>query len=165
MGNYNCKECVERDINSINELIINNRFTSSKKNQDDTKNLKDEKLRETNPNDQERDTENNIINNIETDVSIRRNALLKKKKKNEDSNYNNSIRSKKQENNDLLPNEMNNINDPEMNQNKNNELFQSIKKKNLDNNEYKSPLSNLPNDTNDENAPEYPYKLRFDNKS
>lgn len=145
MGNYNCKECVQRDINNISELVINNKLTSSKTNQDDTYNIKDEKLKETNPNDPEKENENNNINNVETDVSIRRKALLKKTKKSEESNYNNSLRLKKEEreNNDLLKNEITQPNDIEMNRNKNNDLFQSItNNENLTNNEYKSPLSN-----------------------
>ena len=44
MGNFNCIECIKRDVNNKNELIISNRY-SHEFNQDNSLDSRNEKLK------------------------------------------------------------------------------------------------------------------------
>ena len=73
MGNFNCIECIKRDINHKNELIISNRY-SQDFNQDNSLDSRKEKLKIK---DLERD---DINNNNEANNSLDNKELLLKNK-------------------------------------------------------------------------------------
>ena len=46
MGNYNCRECLDKDITSINELLINNKENSNiNNNKEIARNSRTERLK------------------------------------------------------------------------------------------------------------------------
>lgn len=130
MGNYNCRECIERDLINSKELIINNKNLSNENDSyQDKNNSRIERLNALQSNilkegEQEKLNDNNIINNADTDISIVKRAL--KKKENNDNSKNksmNKIKKEERENNLLLKTELekiNDINDIEIVSNKNN---------------------------------------------
>jgi hypothetical protein len=98
MGNYNCKECIEKDLCNVKELIINNKILSSGNDSfRETNNSRTDRLNELKSNDvkeveQEKLNDNNIINNADTDISVVKKVLLKKEnKKNSNNNRMNKI--------------------------------------------------------------------------
>lgn len=126
MGSYNCRECIERDINTLNEILINNRFFSSDTLHEAKCNSRNDLLKELKSNEKEDENENINLNNIDTDISIGKNALLKKLKNKKEINNNNidNLKKGERENKILLKNELNKINiinDVDINSNLNNE--------------------------------------------
>lgn len=130
MGNYNCRECIEKDLSNAKELIINNKIVSSgNESNQEANNSRTDLLNALKSNDlkevkQEKLNGNNIINNANKDKSIVKKVLLKKEK-NENSKINsmNKIKKEERENNILLRAELekiNDINDMEIVSNKNN---------------------------------------------
>lgn len=130
MGNYNCRECIEKDLSNAKELIINNKNLSSGNDSNQEANnsrtdllnaLKSNDLKEVK---QEKLNDNNIINNANKDKSIVKKVLLKKEKNgNSKINSMNKIKKEERENNILLRAELekiNDINDMEIVSNKNN---------------------------------------------
>ena len=140
MGSYNCKECIERDINNANELLINKAFFSSDLNNE--YNPRDERLK------LEKESETNAVNNLEINSSLRQKLLLKKSKNENEKNQNNLnyLQKEERENNILLKNELNkikNINNIESNNSvKNNEDIKEneSKEENNENNDIKNEL-------------------------
>lgn len=140
MGSYNCKECIERDINNTNELLINKAFFSSDLNNE--YNPRDERLK------LEKESENNVVNNLEINSSLRQKLLLKKSNNENEKNQNylNYLQKEERENNILLKNELNkikNINNIESNNSvKNNEDIKEneSKEENNENNDIKNEL-------------------------
>ncbi len=140
MGSYNCKECIERDINNANELLINKAFFSSDLNNE--YNPRDERLK------LEKESENNVVNNLEINSSLRQKLLLKKSSNENEKNQNNLnyLQKEERENNILLKNELNkikNINNIESNNSvKNNEDIKEneSKEENNENNDIKNEL-------------------------
>lgn len=140
MGSYNCKECIERDINNANELLINKAFFSSDLNNE--YNPRDERLK------LEKESENNVVNNLEINSSLRQKLLLKKSNNENEKNQNylNYLKKEERENNILLKNELNkikNINNIESNNSvKNNEDIKEneSKEENNENNDIKNEL-------------------------
>ena len=140
MGSYNCKECIERDINNANELLINKAFFSSDLNNE--YNPRDERLK------LEKESENNAVNNLEINSSLRQKLLLKKSNNENEKNQNylNYLQKEERENNILLKNELNkikNINNIESNNSvKNNEDIKEneSKEENHENNDIKNEL-------------------------
>lgn len=140
MGSYNCKECIERDINNANELLINKAFFSSDLNNE--YNPRDERLK------LEKESENNVVNNLEINSSLRQKLLLKKSNNENEKNQNylNYLQKEERENNVLLKNELNkikNINNIESNNSvKNNEDIKEneSKEENNENNDIKNEL-------------------------
>lgn len=140
MGSYNCKECIERDINNTNELLINKAFFSSDLNNE--YNPRDERLK------LEKESENNVVNNLEINSSLRQKLLLKKSNNENEKNQNylNYLKKEERENNILLKNELNkikNINNIESNNSvKNNEDIKEneSKEENNENNDIKNEL-------------------------
>ena len=130
MGNYNCKECIEKDLCNVKELIINNKILSSGNDSfREANNSRTDRLNELKSNDvkeieQEKLNDNNIINNADTDISVVKKVLLKKEnKENSNNNRMNKIKKEERENNILLRAELekiNDINDIEIVSNKNN---------------------------------------------
>ena len=141
MGNYNCRGCIERDINNTSELLINNKVFSNETNEEC--NTRNERLKSFKSNEKEK--ENNNIQNVETDISVGKKELIKKmKNKNETNQYSlNDLKKEERENNILLKNELDKIKDIGANSNRNNETL-DIKKENENNinNEIKNEISN-----------------------
>ena len=112
MGIYNCRECIEKDINNVNELIINNKLFSSESQQNPNLTSREESLKEI----KEIEKEKNEINN-----ETRKKLLKINKNPSQENqiNYNN-LEKEEKENNTLLKNESNKINDinNEINSNK-----------------------------------------------
>ena len=107
MGNYNCRECIEKDLsNAKKELIINNKNLSSGNDSNQEANnsrtdllnaLKSNDLKEVK---QEKLNDNNLINNANKDKSIVKKVLLKKEKNgNSKINSMNKIKKEERENN------------------------------------------------------------------
>ena len=38
MGNYNCQECIDKEVNVLNELLLDNKYLSNNPNDKDTLN-------------------------------------------------------------------------------------------------------------------------------
>ena len=145
MGNYNCRERIERDINAINEILINNRFFSSCYNGDAPHNSRNDRLKALKLG--EKENENNNINNIDTDISAGKIAFLQKIKNEKDNENENEITHKsivnlkkeERDNQILLKNELNKINninniENSVNSNVNNEsIIQKEVNKNIKN--------------------------------
>ena len=141
MGNYNCRGCIERDINNTSELLLKNKVFSNETNEEC--NTRNERLKSFKSNEKEK--ENNNIQNVETDISVGKKELIKKmKNKNETNQYSlNDLKKEERENNILLKNELDKIKDIGANSNRNNETL-DIKKENENNinNEIKNEISN-----------------------
>jgi len=143
MGSYNCKECIERDINNVNEILINNTFFSTDLNNEHNEhNAIDERLK------LEKESENNVVNNLEINSSLRQKLLLRKSNNENEKSQNqlNFLQKEERENNILLKNELNkikNINNIEGNNSvKNNEDIKEneSKEENNENNDTKNEL-------------------------
>ena len=139
MGNYNCSECIERDINAVNEILINNRFFSNCSDQDAPRNSRNDRLKAIKLN--EKEYENNNINNTDTDISVGKKALLKKmKNQNEIENNLANLKKEERDNQILLKNELNKINNIN---NIENSINSNINNENIINNNIKnSSISN-----------------------
>ena len=130
MGNFNCIECIKRDLNNKNELIISNRY-SGEFNQDNSLNSRNERIK---INDLEK---NNTSNNEENNYLDKKELLRKNKGKNKnDSDINintmNNLKKEERENNILLKNELNKIDNININtiDNNNNIKFNKTNEQN-----------------------------------
>ena len=111
MGNYNCKECIQKDINNVNELQINKKYFS---NAPDHNNIvhKDEEVFNLEENNYNKKTDNIANNFNNTNLSLRQ-KLLQNKNNNineKTQNHFNNMQKEERENNILLKNELNKIN-------------------------------------------------------
>jgi hypothetical protein len=115
MGNYNCKDCLEKNASSINEMLINTELFRNESDQDITRNTRSDRLkilRSTNTN------QNNEIINVEKNI--------------------NKLRKEERDNNILLKNELNKIKDIDIevqkinNSNEVNKLIEKQRKKILE---------------------------------
>ena len=97
MGIYNCRECIEKDINTSNELIVNNKLFSNYSQQNPNLTSREESLKEI----KEFENEKNEINNEESPKFPN--------DENQKNYYN--LKKEEKENNILLKNELNKIND------------------------------------------------------
>ena len=106
MGHYNCKECIERDKNSVTELLINNNYFPNYSKQN---NANKEIALDLEKNFNEENKDN--IDNSNTNVSVRQNLLHKKKNNTNEKEQNqyNNMQKEERENNILLKNELNKI--------------------------------------------------------
>lgn len=147
MGNYNCRECLDKDITSINELLINNRENSNSNNNQEiarnsrTERLKSNKLKKVNADDK---------NKIEINNSADQNSLLNKMKNENNINqikYNDLIKEER-DNNILLKKELNKINNisinnsPDKKLNQKDDLDQNAHNPNNDLNEKNNNMNN-----------------------
>ncbi len=111
MGNYNCKECIQKDINNVNELQINNKYFS---NAPDHNNIvhKDEEVFNLEENNYNKNTDNIVDNFNNKNISLRQKFLQNKNNSiNEKTqNHFNNMQKEERENNILLKNELNKIN-------------------------------------------------------
>ena len=108
MGNYNCRECLDRDITSINELLINNRENpNSQNNQETARNTRTERLKSI-----QMKKVNNDNDKMEMNNSKDQNSLLNKMKNENNFNQNkyNDLIKEERDNNILLKTELNKIN-------------------------------------------------------
>jgi hypothetical protein len=115
MGNYNCKDCLEKNASSINEMLINTELFRNESDQDITRNTRSDRLkilRSTNTN------QNNEKINVEKNI--------------------NKLRKEERDNNILLKNELNKIKDIDIevqkinNSNEVNKLIEKQRKKILE---------------------------------
>ena len=100
MGNYNCKDCLEKNASSINEMLINTNLFRNESDQDITRNTRSDRLKILKSNGQ-----GNEIINVEKDE---KNLSL------------NILRKEERDNNILLKNELNKIKDINIEVQKNN---------------------------------------------
>ena len=100
MGNYNCKDCLEKNASSINEMLINTNLFRNESDQDITRNTRSDRLKILKSNRQD-----NEIINVEKDE---KNLSL------------NILRKEERDNNILLKNELNKIKDINIEVQKNN---------------------------------------------
>lgn len=108
MGNYNCRECLDKDATSINELLINNRENpNNKNNQEMGRNSRTERLKSI----QLKKIKVDNNNSVETNNSADQKSLINKMK-NENNNQNkyNDLMKEERDNNILLKKELNKIN-------------------------------------------------------
>ena len=115
MGNYNCKDCLEKNASSINEMLINTELFRNESDQDITRNTRSDRLKimkSTNSN------QNNEKINVEKNI--------------------NKLRKEERDNNILLKNELNKIKDIDIevqksnNSNEVNKLIEKQRKKILE---------------------------------
>ena len=100
MGNYNCKDCLEKNASSINEMLINTNLFRNESDQDITRNTRSDRLKILKSN-----RPDNEIINVEKDE---KNLSL------------NILRKEERDNNILLKNELNKIKDINIEVQKNN---------------------------------------------
>ena len=109
MGHYNCRECIERDRSSINELLINNNYFPNNSNQ---KKVNKEVILDLEKNFNKENKENkDNIDNCKTNDSVRQKLLYKKNNNTNEKGQNqyNNMQKEERENNILLKNELNKI--------------------------------------------------------
>ena len=115
MGNYNCKDCLEKNASSINEMLINTELFRNESDQDITRNTRSDRLKilkSTNT------SQNNEKINVEKNI--------------------NKLRKEERDNNILLKNELNKIKDIDIevqkinNSNEVNKLIEKQRKKILE---------------------------------
>ena len=107
MGNYNCKECLDRDSSAINEMLLNN--TNSYNKESDQENLRgtrSERMKVLKANNQNKEIINLEENNHSSKASSQSHLTRAKKQKNFSKNI---LRKEQRDNNILLKNELNKI--------------------------------------------------------
>ena len=104
MGSYNCKDCLEKDINVMNELLINTNSINNESDQENIRNTRSSRLKVLKSN----KPENEIINIEKISTGIETNNIIpvKNMKKNQKI-----LRKEERDNNILLKTELNKIND------------------------------------------------------
>ena len=114
MGNYNCRECLNNDITSINELLINNRENpNSQNNQEIARNTRTELLKSIQMKKVNNDKDNDKDNaKMEMNNSKDQKSLLNKMKNENNINRNkyNDLIKEERDNNILLKTELNKLN-------------------------------------------------------
>ena len=129
MGNYNCKECLDRDNSVINEMLLN----ANSSDQENLRNTRSDRLKVLKSN----NVENEIIN-LEENNQLSKNSsqLQKSKLKNKKNSSHKILRKEERDNNILLKNELNKI--KQMNNSVNN-----LNQKKLTNNDNADDISEL----------------------
>ena len=78
MGNYNCKECLEKNINSVDEMLISTNLIHRELDKDNIRNTRSDLLKELKSNKQENEIDKNTSKNILRKEERDNNILLKK---------------------------------------------------------------------------------------
>lgn len=95
MGNYNCRECFEKDMNNINEMVMNSKLFQSEQIQDNNRGSRAERLKVLKSNHEDFD-----INNLETNIINRQSPLQSPKTSNKVTH---NILKKEDINNNNIP--------------------------------------------------------------
>ena len=152
MGNYNCRECLDKDITSINELLINNKENSNiNNNKEIARNSRTERLKSIQLKKVNKDNNNN-----KKEMNNDQNSLLNKMK-NENNIYQikyNDLIKEERDNNILLKKELNKINNIKITNSPEQKLNQVDEKEtsahNQNNNLNKNDIGNLKKRSNSE---------------
>jgi len=149
MGHYNCRECFDKDITSINELLVNSRESSNSKiNQEIARNSRTERLKSIQL------KKNNIDNNnMEMSNPEDQNSLVNNKKSDNNNNQikYNDLMKEERDNNILLKKELNKINNinisnsPEKKLNQKDEKEPNLCNKNTDLNKKNNNINHIEN--------------------
>ena len=133
MGNYNCKECLDKDYSVMNEMLLNTSSYNKETNQENLRNTRSERIKVLKTNNSDKEIINLEENNQSSKVSSQSPITKTKKQKNFSHNI---LRKEEKDNNILLKNELNkikemnnvskNLNQKKLTNNKNQEDFNKI---------------------------------------
>ena len=132
MGNYNCKECLDKDYSVMNEMLLNTSSYNKETNQENLRNTRSERIKVLKTNNSDKEIIN-LENNQSSKVSSQSPITKTKKQKNFSHNI---LRKEEKDNNILLKNELNkikemnnvskNLNQKKLTNNKNQDDFNKI---------------------------------------
>ena len=132
MGNYNCKECLDKDYSVMNEMLLNTSSYNKETNQENLRNTRSERIKVLKTNNPDKEIIN-LENNQSSKVSSQSPITKTKKQKNFSHNI---LRKEEKDNNILLKNELNkikemnnvskNLNQKKLTNNKNQDDFNKI---------------------------------------
>ena len=133
MGNYNCKECLDKDYSVMNEMLLNTSSYNKETNQENLRNTRSERIKVLKTNNSDKEIINLEENNQSSKVSSQSPITKTKKQKNF---FHNILRKEEKDNNILLKNELNkikemnnvskNLNQKKLTNNKNQDDFNKI---------------------------------------
>ena len=133
MGNYNCKECIDKDYSVMNEMLLNTSSYNKETNQENLRNTRSERIKVLKTNNSDKEIINLEENNQSSKVSSQSPITKTKKQKNFSHNI---LRKEEKDNNILLKNELNkikemnnvskNLNQKKLTNNKNQDDFNKI---------------------------------------
>ena len=133
MGNYNCKECLDKDYSVMNEMLLNTSSYNKETNQENLRNTRSERIKVLKTNNSDKEIINLEENNQSSKVSSQSPITKTKKQKNFSHNI---LRKEEKDNNILLKNELNkikeinndskNLNQKNLTNNKNQDDFNKI---------------------------------------
>ena len=133
MGNYNCKECLDKDYSVMNEMLLNTSSYNKETNQENFRNTRSERIKVLKTNNSDKEIINLEENNQSSKVSSQSPITKTKKQKNFSHNI---LRKEEKDNNILLKNELNkikemnnvskNLNQKKLTNNKNQDDFNKI---------------------------------------
>ena len=133
MGNYNCKECLDKDYSVMNEMLLNTSSYNKETNQENLRNTRSERIKVLKTNNSDKEIINLEENNQSSKVSSQSPITKTKKQKNFSHNI---LRKEEKDNNILLKNELNkikemnnvskNLNQKKLTNNKNQDDFNKI---------------------------------------
>mgnify|MGYP007056225303 FL=1 len=106
MGNYNCKECLDKDYSVMNEMLLNTSSYNKETNQENLRNTRSERIKVLKTNNSDKEIINLEENNQSSKVSSQ--SPITKTKKQKNFSYN-ILRKEEKDNNILLKNELNKI--------------------------------------------------------
>ena len=106
MGNYNCKECLDRDSTVMNEMLLNTNSFNGETDQENLRNTRSERLKVLKSNNIDKEIINLEENNPPSKVSPKFNLDKSKNQKNFSHKI---LRKEERDNNILLKNELNKI--------------------------------------------------------
>ena len=106
MGNYNCKECLDRDSTVMNEMLLNTNSFNGETDQENLRNTRSERLKVLKSNNIDKE----IINLEENDPPSKVSPKFNLDKSKNQKNFSHKIlRKEERDNNILLKNELNKI--------------------------------------------------------
>ena len=106
MGNYNCKECLDRESTVMNEMLLNTNSLNGETDQENLRNTRSERLKVLKSNNIDKEIINLEENNPPSKVSPKFNLDKSKNQKNFSHQI---LRKEERDNNILLKNELNKI--------------------------------------------------------
>ena len=105
MGNYNCKECIDKDYSVMNEMLLNNTSSYNREtNQENLRNTRSERIKVLKTNNPDKE-----IINLEENNQLSQASSHLTKSKNQKNFSHNILRKEERDNNILLKNELNKI--------------------------------------------------------
>ena len=132
MGNYNCKECIDKDYSVMNEMLLNNTSSYNREtNQENLRNTRSESIKVLKSNNPDKE-----IINLEENNQLSHTSSHLTKSKNQKNFSQNILRKEERDNNILLKNELNKI--KEINNDSKN-----LNQKNLTNNKNQADFNKI----------------------